>query len=151
MLTCSAHELPGHEEVQQLLDRLAAQAPQRVEDLTLRVLPPGTVLRHLLQEGAPIRGLRSSAESLAEYDARSQYSDVLTALVRVAIARNIVQEVFGMAPELALRPLDPDLERILLKAVQGGVRRLAVDLKVLGCEQLPEKRQVRVVADIGGR
>lgn len=45
--------------------------------------------------------------------------------------------------------LDPDLERILLKAVQGGVRHLAVGLKVLVCEQLPENRQVRVVADIG--
>lgn len=114
VLTCSAHELLGHEEVQQRLDRLAAQAPQRVENLMPRVLPPGKVLRNLLQEGMPIRGRRSIAESLAEYGARSQDSDVLTALVRVAIARNIVQEVFGTAPELALMPLDPDLERILL-------------------------------------
>lgn len=49
VLTRSAHELLGHGEVQQLLDRLAAQAPQRVENLTLRVLPPGKVLRHLLR------------------------------------------------------------------------------------------------------
>ncbi|MEA3221430.1 MAG: Flagellar biosynthesis protein FlhA [Immundisolibacter sp.] len=201
VLMRSAHELLGHEEVQQLLDRLAAQAPKLVENLTPKVLPLGTVLRvlrNLLQEGVPIRDLRSIAESLAEHGTRSQDPDVLTALVRVAIGRSIVQEIFGMAPELALMTLDPELERILLKAVQGGdgalglepglaerlrglladaaqrqellgqpavlvapnalrlwlarfVRHLAVDLKVLAYEELPENRQVRVVANIGGR
>ncbi|ANX02931.1 flagellar biosynthesis protein FlhA [Immundisolibacter cernigliae] len=201
VLMHSAHELLGHEEVQQLLDRLAAQAPKLVENLTPKVLPLGTVLRvlrNLLQEGVPVRDLRSIAESLAEHGARSQDPDVLTALVRVAIGRGIVQELFGMAPELALMTLDPELERILLKAVQGGdgalglepglaerlrglladaaqrqellgqpavlvapnalrlwlarfVRHLAVDLKVLAYEELPENRQVRVVANIGGR
>ena len=196
-----AHELLGHEEVQQLLDRLAAQAPKLVENLTPKVLPLGTVLRvlrNLLQEGVPVRDLRTIAESLAEHGARSQDPDVLTALVRVAIGRGIVQEIFGMAAELALMTLDPDLERLLLKAVQGGdgalglepglaerlrglladaaqrqellgqpavlvapnalrlwlarfVRHLAVDLKVLAYEELPENRQVRVVANIGGR
>ncbi len=201
VLMRSAHELLGHEEVQHLLDRLAAQAPKLVENLTPKVLPLGTVLRvlrNLLQEGVPIRDLRSIAESLAEHGTRSQDPDVLTALVRVAIGRSIVQEIFGMAPELALMTLDPELERILLKAVQGGdgalglepglaerlrglladaaqrqellgqpavlvapnalrlwlarfVRHLAVDLKVLAYEELPENRQVRVVANIGGR
>jgi flagellar biosynthesis protein FlhA len=201
VLTRSAHELLGHEEVQQLLDRLAAQAPKLVENLTPKVLPLGTVLRvlrNLLQEGVPIRDLRTIAESLAEHGARSQDPDVLTALVRVAMGRGIVQEIFGMAAELALMTLDPDLERLLLKAVQGGdgalglepglaerlrglladaaqrqelagqpavlvapnalrlwlarfVRHLAVDLKVLAYEELPENRQVRVVANIGGR
>ena len=201
VLTRSAHELLGHEEVQQLLDRLAAQAPKLVENLTPKVLPLGTVLRvlrNLLQEGVPVRDLRSIAESLAEHGARSQDPDVLTALVRVAIGRGIVQEIFGMAKELALMTLDPELERLLLKAVQGGdgalglepglaerlrglladaaqrqellgqpavlvapnalrlwlarfVRHLAVDLKVLAYEELPENRQVRVVANIGGR
>lgn len=201
VLTRSAHELLGHEEVQQLLDRLAAQAPKLVENLTPKVLPLGTVLRvlrNLLQEGVPVRDLRTIAESLAEHGARSQDPDVLTALVRVAIGRGIVQEIFGMAAELAVMTLDPDLERLLLKAVQGGdgalglepglaerlrglladaaqrqellgqpavlvapnalrlwlarfVRHLAVDLKVLAYEELPENRQVRVVANIGGR
>ena len=201
VLTRSSHELLGHEEVQQLLDRLAAQAPKLVENLTPKVLPLGTVLRvlrNLLQEGVPIRDLRSIAESLAEHGGRSQDPDVLTALVRVAIGRSIIQEVFGTASELALMTLDPELERILLKAVQGGdgalglepglaerlrgllleaaqrqellgqpavlvapnalrlwlarfVRHLAVDLKVLAYEELPENRQVRVVANIGGR
>jgi flagellar biosynthesis protein FlhA len=201
VLTKSAHELLGHEEVQQLLDRLAAQAPKLVENLTPKVLPLGTVLRvlrNLLQEGVPIRDMRTIAESLAEHGARSQDPDVLTALVRVAIGRAIVQEIFGTASELALMTLDPDLERLLLKAVQGGdgalglepglaerlrgllieaaqrqellgqpavlavpnalrlwlarfVRHLPVDLKVLAYEELPEDRQVRVVANIGGR
>ena len=201
VLTGSAHELLGHEEVQQLMDRLGAQAPKLVENLTPKVLPLGTVLRvlrNLLQEGVPVRDLRSIAESLAEHGARSQDPDVLNALVRVAIGRGIVQEIFGMAPELALMTLDPELERILLKAVQGGdgalglepglaerlrgllvdaaqrqellgqpavlvapnslrlwlarfVRHLAVDLKVLAYEELPENRQVRVIANIGGR
>ncbi len=201
VLMRSAYELLGHEEVQQLLDRLATQAPKLVENLVPKVLPLGTVLRvlrNLLQEGVPIRDLRSVAESLAEHGTRSQDPDVLTALVRVAIGRSIVQEVFGTSPELALMTLDPELERILLKAVQGGdgalgvepglaerlrslladaaqrqelmgqpavlvapnalrlwlarfVRHLAVDLKVLAYEELPENRQVRVVANIGGR
>ncbi len=113
-----AHELLGHEEVQQLLDRLAEHSPKLVENLVPKLLPLGTVLKvlqNLLAENIPIRDLRTIAESLAEHGAKSQDPDALTAAVRLALSRSIIQHINGMARELPLMTLDPALERILQK------------------------------------
>ena len=70
-----AHELLGHEEVQQLLNALAKTAPKLVEDLTPRLLPLGIVVRvlqGLLAERVPIRNMRTIVETLAEHAARTQ-------------------------------------------------------------------------------
>ena len=51
-----AHELLGHEEVQQLLNRLAKSAPKLIEDLVPKLLPMSSlvkVLQQLLQERVP--------------------------------------------------------------------------------------------------
>ena len=64
-----AHELLGHEEVQQLLDRLAETDPKLVDNLVPKQLPLSVVVRvlqNLLREGVSIRSLRLIAESLAE-------------------------------------------------------------------------------------
>lgn len=117
-----AHELLGHEEVQQLLDMLAKTAPKLVEDLTPRALPLGVILKvlqNLLLERVPIRDMRTIAETLAEHAGRSQDPATLTAAVRVALGRSIVQYINGMAPELAVVTLDPALEQILLQSLQG--------------------------------
>src|SRR5690606_9822644 len=47
LIQTHAHELLGHEEVQQLLNNLAKSAPKLVEDLVPRVLPLSTVVRVL--------------------------------------------------------------------------------------------------------
>ena len=67
-----AHELLGHEEVQQLLNGLAKTAPRLVEDLVPKALSLGVVVRvlqGLLAERVPIRNLRAIIETLAEHAA----------------------------------------------------------------------------------
>lgn len=122
LLQDHAHELLGHEEVQHLLDILAKSSPKLVEDLVPKALPLGVVLKvlqNLLEEGVPVRDLRTIAETLAEQAPRSQDAGVLTSAVRVALRRSIVQHISGAAAELPLMTLDPSLEQILQKSVQG--------------------------------
>jgi len=116
LLQSHAHELLGHDEVQQLLDNLAQLAPKLVEDLVPKLLPLAVILRvlqNLLQEGVPIRDMRTIAETLAEQATKSQDAGALTAAVRVALARSIVQQVIGPIGEIPVVVLEPGLERLL--------------------------------------
>ncbi len=128
LLQTHANELLGHEEVQHLLDKLAESAPKLVENLVPDTLNLGIivkVLQNLLAEGIPVRDIRTIAETLAEHAGRSQDPDELTNFVRTALGRMIVQQINGMASELAVITLDPNLEQLLHQAVQadstGGV------------------------------
>jgi flagellar biosynthesis protein FlhA len=118
-----AHELLSHQDVQQLLDRLAQSAPKLVEDLVPKRLALGVVvkvLQNLLAERVPIRNMRSIVESLAEHAGQSQDPGVLTAAVRVALGRQIVQEITGLGTEVPVITLAPELEQILLSSLSGG-------------------------------
>jgi len=118
-----AHELLGHEEVQHLLNALAKSAPKLVEDLTPRLLPLGTVVRvlqGLLAERVPIRNMRTIVETLAEHAPRTQEPAQLQSLVRVALGRQIVQDIAGMATELPVITLEPDLEQLLSNSLAGS-------------------------------
>ena len=124
LLQQHAHELLGHESVQQLLDILAKSSPKLVENLVPKTLSLGVVvkvLQNLLAEGVPVRDLRTIAETLAEQAARSQDPDILTAAVRVTLSRMIYQQINGMEPQLAAMALDPKLEQLLLQSLQGAV------------------------------
>jgi flagellar biosynthesis protein FlhA len=198
LLQTHAHELLGREEVQQLLDNLARTAPKLVEDL--KELPSGVmlkVLQSLLEEGVSIRDVRSIAETLASQGAASQDPAVLTAGVRIRLARSIVQQIFGMVDELPVITLDPSLEQILQQSLQaadqGGagfepglaerlhrslvetaqrqeaagqppvllcaaplrpvlsrfVRHAAPSLRVLSFNEIPDNKQIRIIATVG--
>ena len=202
LLNQHAHELIGHEEVQQLLDNLAKQSPKLVEDLVPKVLPLGTVvkvLQNLLVEGIPIRDMRTIAETLAEHSAQSQNSDVLTAAVRTAMSRQIYQHINGMEQEMAVITLNPELEQILEQSVQSApemglgiepglaeqmiqelnacvrqqetdnkaavllvsavirstlarlLKNLAPNLHVLAYNEVPDSKNIKVVAAVGGQ
>lgn len=123
LLKQHAHELLGHDEVQQLLDLLAKSSPKLVENLVPGTLSLSVVLKvmqNLLEENIPIKDVRTIAESLAENAVKSQEADVLTAQARVALSRTIYQQINGMAPELQVMTLDPELEQILLNVLQGS-------------------------------
>ncbi|UYB54406.1 flagellar biosynthesis protein FlhA [Xanthomonas sp. AM6] len=118
-----APELLGHEEVQQLLATLAKSAPKLVEDLTPKALPLSVVVRvlqNLLIEKIPVRQLRKIVEALVEQAPQSQEPGVLTAAVRNALGRFIVQEIAGMSAELPVFTLAPQLERVLQDSTQGN-------------------------------
>ncbi len=196
-----AHELLGHEEVQQLLDRLAKTDPKLVESLVPKQLPLSIVvkvLQNLLRENVSIRSIRLIAESLAEQAPRSKDPEELLAGVRVALGRSIIQEIHGLEPELPVAALDAELEQILLDVVRGGagavglepglaerlqnelaeftrmqelsgqpavvlvsptirswlsrfIRRSLPALHVLSYNEVPDSKQVRLIATIGQR
>ena len=123
LLQSHAHELLGHDEVQQLHDNLGQIAPKLVEDLVPKLLPLAVVLRvlqNLLHEGVPIRDMRTIAETLAEQATKTQDASSLTATVRVALSRSIVQQVVGPAGEIPVIVLDPSLERLLQQTLANA-------------------------------
>jgi flagellar biosynthesis protein FlhA len=123
LLTTHAHQLLGHEEVQQLLDMLEKTHPKLVEGLVPDILPLSTVvkvLQTLLFEGVPIRDMRTIVQTLAEFGPKSQDPDVLVSALRIALKRLIVQEITNGAAEIPVITLAPDLEQMLHKSLQAG-------------------------------
>ncbi|MES2488418.1 MAG: flagellar biosynthesis protein FlhA [Pseudomonadota bacterium] len=119
----NAPELLGHDEAQALLNGLAKSAPKLVEDLVPKTLALSVfvkVLQGLLAERIPLRNLRGIAEALSEHAPRSQDPGALISVVRVALGRQIVQEINGMEPELPVLTLAPQLERVLQDSLQSG-------------------------------
>jgi flagellar biosynthesis protein FlhA len=115
-----AHEILGHEETQNLLTNLAKTAPKLVEDLVPKVLSVGVVvkvLQGLLAERVPVRNLRSVLEALAEHSGRIQDPQALVAQVRIALSRQIVQDIVGISQELPVITLDPGIEQMLGNSV----------------------------------
>jgi len=118
-----ANEIIGHEEVQHLLNGLAKTAPKLVEDLVPKMLPLSNVVRVLqclLAERVPIRNIRTIVESLAEHVGKTQDPMVLMGYVRVALGRQIVQDIAGVGAELPVITLEPDLERLLANSLAGN-------------------------------
>ena len=123
LITLHAAELLGRTEVQHLLDHIAKDSPRLIEDLVPKLIPVATlqkVLQNLLAEGVHIRDMLSIIETLAEHAPRQQDPNELTALVRVALGRAIVQQLFPTASDLAVMTLDARLERLLMQALQGS-------------------------------
>ncbi|MEW6293678.1 MAG: flagellar biosynthesis protein FlhA [Pseudomonadota bacterium] len=123
LILTHAADLLGRQETQALLDHLAKDAPKLIEDLVPKTLPLATVqrvLQNLLEESVNIRDMRTIIEVMATNAVRVQDAGELTALVRVALGRAIVQQIFGSNDELQVIALDPGLERVLGQALQGG-------------------------------
>jgi len=123
VITTHAYELLGRTEVQALLDHLAKESPKLVEDLVPKLVSLSTlqkVLQNLLVEGVHIRDMRSVIETLAEYAPQTQDPNELTAVVRVALGRAIVQQLFPGTNELSVMTLDNRLERLLMQALGAG-------------------------------
>jgi len=123
LIQSHAHELLGHEEVQQLLNNLAKTAPKMIEDLVPRVIPMSTVVRvlqGLLAERVPVRNMRTIIETLAEHAPRNQDPAQLQAQVRVSLGRQIVQDLAGLKDELPVITLENDLEQLLQGSLTAG-------------------------------
>ncbi len=116
-----AAELLGRQETQALLDHIAKDAPKAIEDLVPKQVPLAVVqrvLQNLLEEAVTLRDMRSIVETIAEHAPRTQDAVELTAHVRVALGRAIVQQLYPGNADLSVMALDPSLERVLLQAVQ---------------------------------
>ena len=98
VIQAHAAELLGREEVQKLLDHLAKESPKLIEDLVPKLVPLATlqkVLQNLLDEGVHIRDMRTILETLAEHARAPRIRRELTAAVRVALARAIMQQTLS--------------------------------------------------------
>jgi len=123
LIQAHAHEILGHEEVQQLLNLVAKSAPKLVEDLVPKVLSLAAlvrVLQGLLAERVPIRNMRTILETLAENAPRTPDPAVLQTQVRIALGRQIVQDIAGPASEVPVMSLDAELERLLTGALTSN-------------------------------
>lgn len=149
LITMHAAELLGRQEVQSLLDHISKESPKLVEDLVPKMLPLGVlqkVLQNLLIEGVHIRDMRTIIETLAEHAARVQEPNELTAIVRIALGRSIVQQIFPGEAELSVMTLDSKLERLLLQAMQasgegGGIEPGLADTIVSQVEQAAQRQE----------
>lgn len=116
-----AAELLGRQEVQQLVDKLSQENKALVEDVVPKCVTLTTlqrVLQNLLDEDVSIRDLRTIFDTLAEFEGQQVDAHELTARVRIALGRNIVQKCFGGARELKVIGLDAGLEQMLSQALQ---------------------------------
>ena len=123
LLKNHARELLGQDGTQQLLDKLARSSPKLVENLvpaTMSLAEVTRVLQNLLEEGVPVRDMRTIAEALAAQAGKEKDVEELTARVRVALGPAIFQAVNGTAREMPVMVLDSQLEQILNNSLQGG-------------------------------
>ena len=125
-------ELLSHDETQKLLDKLATRSPKLVEELVPGKLGLGVVtrtLQNLLNEGVPIRDMRTIAEALMEASARTQDPEMLTSLVRPKLGRMIVQSLLENRSTLAVMTLDPSLEQLLHNLLQQNANNANIVLE----------------------
>ena len=121
LLRNNAPELLGHDETQQLLDKVAAKSPKLVEDLVPAKLPLATVtkvLQNILDDGVSVRDMRTIIEVLSTESAQTQNSDELTAAIRPRLGRMIMQGLIDVNDSLPVMTLNPSLEQILHNIIQ---------------------------------
>ncbi len=142
-----AHEILGHEEVQALINNLAKTSPKLVEDLVPKVVPLSVVvkvLQGLLSERVSIRNLRSILECIAEHAPRNSDPQQLIASVRIALSRQIIQDIAGNSTEVPVVTFDGGLEQMLTNSVTGSASTPGLE------PGLAERLQSRL-ADAAGR
>ncbi len=121
VLRDNAADLLSHDEVQQLLDKLAAKSPKLVEDLVPGKLSLGVVtrtLQNVLGESVSIRDMRTIVEALSEACGRTQDPEQLTSIIRPKLGRMIVQGLVDAQNSLSVITLDPGLEQLLHNVLQ---------------------------------
>ncbi len=147
ILKNNAQKLIGQDGVQQLLDRLADTSPKLVENLipgTMSLADVTRVVHNLLEEGVPIRDMRTIAETLAIHRGGDNGPDALTAAVRIALGASIFQSVNGVNNEMPVMVLDPQLEAMVGNALannRGVVEPNLLDNMVRGIGDAASKME----------
>jgi flagellar biosynthesis protein FlhA len=114
-------ELLGRQEVQAIVDSLAASYPKIVEDLVPKIVPLGTlqkVLQRLLKERVSIRDMLLIIETLADYVPITKNIDILTGYVRQSLARTITRQYQDRENTIHVIMVSPEIEDILSRSVQ---------------------------------
>lgn len=200
ILANNCSSLLGQEEVQNILNIVAKNQPKLVNGLVPSVVSLGLlthILQSLLQEGVPVRDMRTILETLVQYAPRSQDPEVLTAACRIGLRRLILQDVAGDEKIIPVITLAPDLEKVLTKSLESSgasgigiepgladrlqkslaessadqemkgepsilltsgvlrstlsrfVRNSIPALRVLSYQEIPDDKQIKIVASVG--
>jgi flagellar biosynthesis protein FlhA len=146
----NAHELLGRQEMQELLDLFAKQAPKVVEDLIPEKLPLGEVLRvmkNLLKEQISIRDLRTILEGIADHVHLTRNPEILTEFVRQRLAKYLTSKMKGMDGQVHVLTLHGELEENFRQHIQqiDGDFHLTVEPRIAEqfLRQLEERMQMQ--------
>jgi flagellar biosynthesis protein FlhA len=153
LLAQHASDMLGRSETQALLDRVKTDNPTLVDDVVPKLLPLSTVtsiLQNLLEEEVSIRDMRRILDVLAVHGAQTQDVHELTALVRIALGRAIVQQWYGAAPQLEVMTLDAQLEQMLMQALTngGGMEPGLADTLIQQVENSTARQEERGLAPV---
>ncbi|MDR2934791.1 MAG: flagellar biosynthesis protein FlhA [Candidatus Adiutrix sp.] len=115
-----AAELISRQDVQKLIEGVAATDAKVVEELVPDLLTLGQVqkvLQNLLRERVSIRDMPSILEVLADHAHLTKDVDLLTEFVRQRLTRTILRQYLTAQGELPLMTIGADIEEALGKAV----------------------------------
>ncbi|HYO83130.1 MAG TPA: FHIPEP family type III secretion protein, partial [Bryobacteraceae bacterium] len=118
-----AWEIFSRQDAKSFCDRVAAEHPKAVEDLTPKLLSMAgiqRVLQHLLREGVSIRDGLTIVEALGEASATTKNPVLLTEFVRQALRRSLLKPLLSPSGELRAWFLDATLEHAIESTVQHG-------------------------------
>jgi flagellar biosynthesis protein FlhA len=119
-----AHELLGREETQGLLENFKANFPKLVEDVVPKVVSLALLqrlLQLLLEEGVPIKDLRTILEVAAENAPKTPEALDILPFIRLALRRTIFAKAFnGNTTEVRALGIQPEFERLIEQSVGTG-------------------------------
>jgi flagellar biosynthesis protein FlhA len=122
MLRRHADKILGRQDAKKLIDNLKKDYPAVVEELTVDLLPTGSVqkvLQNLLREGIPIRDLVTILEALIDYSRVTKNVDVLTEYVRHSLSETIARLYADEKGTIRAIAMDPRLELLITTALQS--------------------------------
>ena len=120
LMVTNAADLLSRQEIQDLLEHIGKQYPKLIEDFIPKLLPLSIfqkVLQNLLIEEVNIRNMNTIIETIHDYAQQTQDPTLLTTMVRIALGRAIVQQIFPSEKELPIMALENQLEQLLLQAM----------------------------------
>ena len=115
-----AHELLGRQETQELLDHFKGSFPKLVEEVVPKVVTLGLLqrlLQLLLEEGIPVKDLRTILEVAAEHAPKNAEPLEILPMVRLALRRTIVQQALGDGGQARVLGVQPEFERLIEQAI----------------------------------
>jgi Flagellar biosynthesis pathway, component FlhA len=121
-----ASELMSIQQVKILIENLAQQQPELVEEVVPKMFSYGDIqkiLVRLLRENIPIKNLGTILETLAEHGNVSKNPDDLTEYVRQSLNR-VITNKFLTGNDVAVIALDSKVEQLIIektKRIETGV------------------------------
>lgn len=136
LLARRARDFIGIQEVTQLLELATSEYPALVREVSRFVSNQqiAEVLRNLVDEGVPVRNLRSILESLAEFGEREKNPAELAEIVRIGLKHQITDSCLQEDETLPAIALMPETEAVIRAGLQPTPAGIVLSLNgtVLG-------------------